>query len=246
MAWVESPLDPYGDPDRLIEIGEVQDSLHKEPSAELSTGEVSTEERRCSWTEPGLESTPAKRCIGFTCSMLRVRSSFPERSKTTRPTSLLSSTKSCPLQRSSSGPSISQEAARLCSWDCYGSVSRGSSTSLASPWTVPATLILESPRPMPAMPTSSPTPGSDEARTPRTHRRAGRARRARNTPLSTPRPRHRPEPVRHPPQRDAFGRLSGPGASSRSESPRRSHLRLSLPETGTDPPSGPQAPRCLP
>ncbi len=32
----------------LIEIGEVQDSLHKEPTAEYSTGELSltTEERR--------------------------------------------------------------------------------------------------------------------------------------------------------------------------------------------------------
>ena len=69
------------------EIGE--ESLHREPSAGLSTGEVSTEERRCSWTELGPESTPAKRCIGFTCSMFRVRSFFPERSRTTRPTSLL-------------------------------------------------------------------------------------------------------------------------------------------------------------
>src|SRR5215203_3633668 len=46
----------------LIEIGEVHDSLHKEPSAGSSTGELSlaTEGRRDSWTRCGPGSTPAK------------------------------------------------------------------------------------------------------------------------------------------------------------------------------------------
>jgi hypothetical protein len=40
---------------------------------------------------------------------------------------------------------------------------RESSTSPASPWTGLATPTVESPKPMPEMPMSLPTPGSDEA-----------------------------------------------------------------------------------
>src|SRR5918993_2595548 len=45
-----------------------------------------------------------------------------------------------------------------------GSETKESSTSLASAWIEPATPTAGSPRPMPAMPTSSPTPGANETR----------------------------------------------------------------------------------